>query len=239
VLIDKIQSNQRALEQTPIPRDLIWVGLRQAIWRSIAYVLPAISLSKKEGILLAKELYRLFISKLDCNRNFPLKLRYNSAHLLGLGFFDPYLEQGISKLKVLLTHGASPSITGKLLQHNIEQHQLELGLLQPMFSLSYDTYSHLTTKSWLTELWEFINHARLSVSCSELLLPHPQRQRDRSIMDIWLHDHNFSQSIQQALNRVRCYLQVMTVADLLTGDGKHIRFNYLHALHAPSTSIWI
>ena len=92
VLIDKIQSTHRALEQTPLPRDLTWVGLRQAIWRSIAYVLPAMSLSNKESILLAKELYRPIISKLGCNRYFPLKLRYNPAHLLGLGLFDPYLE---------------------------------------------------------------------------------------------------------------------------------------------------
>ena len=127
------------MAQSPLPRHLAWIGLRQAIWKSIEYVLPATTMTRSEATYLAKELYRPLLPKLGCNRNFPLKLRYNPAHLLGLGLFDPYLEQRISKLKVFFTHGASPSITGKLLQHNIEQNQLELCLFQPMFSLSYDT----------------------------------------------------------------------------------------------------
>ena len=108
------------------------------------YVLPTASLNVKDCKLLAKELYRPLLPKLGCNRNFPLLLRYNPSFLLGLGLYDPDIEQGVSKIELLITHGASTSMTGKLLLNLYEQHQLEVELFTPFFMLPYATYSVLT-----------------------------------------------------------------------------------------------
>ena len=133
VLITKIRDAHTTLEQAPLPRHLLWMGLKQAIWPSIAYVLPAISLSSQEIHTLAKELYRPILSRLGCNWNYPPLLRYNPSYLLGLNLFDPYIEQGISKLKMMVIHGSSLSMTGKLIQHLLEPHQLEIGMFDCFF----------------------------------------------------------------------------------------------------------
>ena len=77
VLNKKIQAVHQSLEKHPLPRHLAWIGLRQAVWKTVEYVLPAMKLSFKEAHSLAKELYRPLLPMLGCNRNFPLFL---SAH---------------------------------------------------------------------------------------------------------------------------------------------------------------
>ena len=83
-LISKVRQIHSAISKSPLPRHLNWIGLRQAIWKSIEYVLTATTLSRLEAAQLAKELYRPLLPKIGCNRNFPLLLRYNPPFLLGL-----------------------------------------------------------------------------------------------------------------------------------------------------------
>lgn len=62
------------MDRYPVPRHLVWLGLRQSLWKSIEYVLPATTMSRQDVDLIAKELYRPLLPKLGCNRNFPLLL---------------------------------------------------------------------------------------------------------------------------------------------------------------------
>ena len=97
-LIKKIRTIHTALDNNPLPRHLIWMGFKQAIWASISYVLPAMSLTLKDSLILNRELYRSLLPKIGCNRNFPLLLRYNPPYLTGLGLFDTFVEQGLAKI---------------------------------------------------------------------------------------------------------------------------------------------
>ena len=45
----KIQDYITALDQSSLPRDLVWTRLRRAVWRSILYGSPTVSLSKKQS----------------------------------------------------------------------------------------------------------------------------------------------------------------------------------------------
>ena len=138
------------MAQFPLPRHLAWIGLRQAIWKTIDYVLLATTMSRSKTILLAKELYRSLLPKLGCNRNFPFRLRYNPSYLLALDLCDPYLEQGLYKLLHLITHGGADTITGKLLQTSLEYNQLELGSFTLPFNLDYKECHFLTAHTWVT-----------------------------------------------------------------------------------------
>ena len=102
VLLAKIKDTHSSLSKQPLPRHLTWIALRQAIWKSVDYVLPATTFTSSESRELATALYRPILSRLGCNRNFPLLLRYNPPHLFGLGLFNPYWEQGFAKIELLV-----------------------------------------------------------------------------------------------------------------------------------------
>ena len=73
-LISTVRTIHSDMCKSPLPRHLVWIGLRQAIWKSIEYVLTATTLSRSEAAQLVKELYRPLLPKLGCNRNYPLLL---------------------------------------------------------------------------------------------------------------------------------------------------------------------
>lgn len=105
-------------------------------------------------------------------------------------------------------------------------------------SLSYPKYSFLTTSSWLTEIWEFISTHKITLLCSESITPASQRTGDMAIMDICCNEMTLPQVTIAALNRERCYLQVFSLADVVTGDGKTIQYSCLNRLRDTSTSNW-
>ena len=53
-IIDKVREVHAHLTTSPLSHHIIWIGLKQAIWRSIEYVLPAALLNVKDCKLLAK-----------------------------------------------------------------------------------------------------------------------------------------------------------------------------------------
>ena len=237
-LIATIRTIHKDMAKNPLPRHLNWIALKQSIWKTIEYVLPATTFTRAEAANLAKELYRPLLPRLGCNRNFPLLLRYNPSFLFGLGLHDPFLEQGLRKLELLLTHGGLDTMTGKLFQTSLEHHMLELGSFTSMFSLSYNSHKCLATPTWLTVLWEFVSEHDIQLSnCSHVRLS-PSRLHDRAIMDIFILDHDFRASDLTSINRVRCYLEVYSLADIATGDGTMIRQCYKAGLRGDTYSTW-
>ena len=195
-------------------------------------------MSREEAKGVAKELYRPLLPKLGCNRNFPILLRYNPSWLLGLGLYDPFLEQGLTKLLHFITHSGSSTISGNLFLTSLEHHQLEVGQFTSLFDLRYASHNFLTSKTWLTCLWEFVSEHDIKLSSSSPRRPQPLRQGDKAIMDIFLNDYNLPKKMLQSINRVRCHLKVFSIADIATGDGMKIRSIYSVGTASNRQSIW-
>lgn len=236
--IEKIRKTHESMRQCPLPRHLIWMSFKQSIWKSIEYTLPATTFTKEESISLCKELYRPLLPKLGCNRNFPLLLRYNPPHLLGLGLKDPYFEQGMAKLLFLIKYGGSNTMEGKLLASSIEHHQLEVGSFTPLFQLDYKRYKPLTTNTWVTSLWEFISEHKINIKNQSYSQPGIIREHDRAIMDCLMQREELKETFLKSVNRVRCYTKLFSLADIVSGDGKKIRKTFMDKEIKPLESIW-
>ena len=66
----------------------------------------------------------------------------------------------------------------------MEQHQLEIGTFTPFLQLSHTEFSYLTTSSWLTELWEFINEFDIHLRADDTNTLNGLRINDKPIMEI-------------------------------------------------------
>ena len=58
-------------------------------------------------------------------------------------------------------------------------------------------------------------------------------------MDIFINSHLLPLSTLISINRVRCYLQVLALSDITTGDGSRISQCYLLGDKGSSCSTWI
>ena len=111
---------------------------------------------------------------------------------------------------------------GQLIRASIEKLQLEVGILDPVLSLPFPEYGAWVTKGWITTVWEFCSASGLVLRWDSEVRLLPSREHDSSIMQFCLEITQNKERLIR-LNRVRCYLQVITVADIVTGNGFLIR----------------
>jgi hypothetical protein len=79
------------------------------------------------------------------------------------------LESQHSYLNIMffLCHVRFNDKTGNMLALTIAHMQMELGISEQFVTLQYADHSHLITHTWVTQLWEFLNRAHITLGCSD------------------------------------------------------------------------
>ena len=222
-----------------IPRNLARKALDMMIWPSLRYPLPASNLTERQGEQITKAFYRNILPSLGACRNYPTVFRHAPAALNGLALPHPHVEQGIAHICLVLMHGAIDTPTGSLLRASLEQAQLEVGLGTSFLSVPFELYGFLLTDCLWSAIWSFISEHNISLSNPDQVLPKRQRQRDEFIMERLVQLTTLSQSELISCNRCRLAMEAVTLADIVTGDGKRIRGDSIGAhISATHPSTW-
>ena len=150
-----------------------------------------------------------------------------------VGLTNPYWEHGFTHIDIFLNHGGCDTITGKLLTTALEQHQLAIGRITSMLSLSYNDLHHFTEPSWVTNTWKFICEFNIQLKCNDLPSLAFPREHDRTITETLKETCDMSTKEEIAVNRIRCYLQVLTIANIAAGCGTQINHMYLDGKQTP------
>ena len=147
---------------------------------------------------------------------------YAPTYVGGLGLPHIYLEQGIAHIKLWLEYEISNTMTGKLMRIAMDQLQLKVGLFIPVLTENFDHYGGLATVSWIRTLCEFC--FRIGIQLIYKVEPRvkPSQVWDEEIMVI-LQKLNISDMLLNRFNRVRKYLQVVSMEDIVTGRGDEIQ----------------
>jgi hypothetical protein len=155
-----------------LPRHLAHHGFYSPMmWASLKYLLPACTITEKQGITITKELYKALLPKMGTNCTYPTVYRRAPAALQGLGLPRLHIKQGISQIRQVLMHGTIDSTTGILMQVSFEHAQLEVGISVPFLSASFDFYGVLLTDSWWRSVWEFTWRHRIQLSMTSPDIP--------------------------------------------------------------------
>ena len=96
-------------------------------------------------------------------KTLPLEYQYSPMMMQGLEMPNIFTMQGIEHIMMVLSHGGQTTQIGKYLTCAIEGIQLECGLFQPIFALSYKKYEGLVTDSTLKFIWKFITSNGLDI----------------------------------------------------------------------------
>ena len=98
--------------------------------------------------------------------------------------------------------------------------KIELGLPGNLFSAPYTQTQCLVTNSWLKDLWKFTSEHGIIIQDHSPPLS-VSSDKDQFIMTICL-EHNIPRRDLIRINKCRKYLKVLTVGDIITGDGQTI-----------------
>ena len=141
----------------------------------------------------------------------------------GLGITSLHTSQQVQHILTVLKHGGTNTITGNLITQSLELLKLEIGISRPLHDINFQKISHLATDSWVKNTWLFLEEHNMEIN------EEPQftllREGDAYLMDI-VYDSEGPPRFFPAINRCRLFHKVLTLSDLLTGQGNKVR-NYL------------
>ena len=230
-LIKKMQDKAdewigRAKESHLGRRD-IWFLLERQLWMGLKYGLCCHS---SEWRFLEKVLHKQWHQLVPMGgviRSAPVPLRQLDAGFFGIGCPHVGVECFVEQVNKMLMHYGCSSSVGFGCKVSVEYMILELGVAFQPFQASYKKYSKRLTKCWLKSLWEkcqmFGVQIILNLKEDDIRFP---RAGDKWIM-LEFERIGCCGDMLERLNRVRIYMQVLFLSDVLGANGKNLDKQYL------------
>ena len=138
--------------------------------------------------------------------------------------------------KLFLGHIRNKDETGDLLLTDLEFTQVHSGLEHSILhSHTPLTFLLWTEKTWMTDYKRILHHTQGEIKIDKQWLPSRQRKHDRFLMNAF-STFTSDKSLLQILNNCRLYLQIFTLSDITSSDGRTLLKHPLNGHKSPHFS---
>jgi hypothetical protein len=210
---------QSILKTSNLQKNEVHVLYRSIYIPTIRYILQSSSLKREELHQATQGARQMFISKMGYNRNTSCSVIFGSKSLGGLGFQDPYVEQGLLNVQAMINALTDKSMIGQITRIAFENWQWHVGIGQEV--LEYNDYQLIYDESaWFKATKEFMREHNIQIRIKQERFPR-LRENDRYIMEVALTMKLNNRQLK-LLNRCRLFLGVITIADITNEQGTHI-----------------
>jgi hypothetical protein len=204
---------------SPLSRQDAYLAYLLYFIPQIGYSLPVMTFTRDECNFIQSPALRATLSKLHLNQNTARSIIFGPSLYGGLSIPDLYFFQGIGQLQLLIHHLSSKDEISSLILIDLSYVQLLTGATTPFLHLQHKRYSQWFECGWVMSIWEFTSTLKLELHIRQAFHPKLSREHDVAIMEVFLF-LSLPPTTLKILNACRCYLQVITVADIATADGK-------------------
>ena len=136
--------------------------------------------------------------------------------------------QRVHHVSDIAEHLWKKDLTGKLLQCNLEQLQIEIDNNDPILASNITKKEHyLLTDLYVWSTWQFMSLENIQLEDNTPSIPLLQ-EKDQCLMTAFANNTKIPKSALQTLNKCRLYLQAFTLSDITSGDGTKIRDEAWH-----------
>ena len=179
---------------------------------SMRYQLAALAVDIEDLHTIQSKIIPVILQKLHLNRNLPTAIRHSPISPGGVDLYDLRTEAGIEAIKYLRNAIYSQSEAGQLILTNIQNSQLESGIIQPILEHPEIHLAYLTP-TWITSIRQYLHCHNLTITLTATHNIQLKGQTDQTIMTAE-HLQRYSPQQQKDINLVRIHLQVHILADL-------------------------
>ena len=177
---------------------------------------PPDALDEKMG-----KVYYEALPFLGFNRHINTEYRTLPRQFQGANLRQWSVEKMSKDIALLLDHWGSDSTLGMAFALVYEDFLMEVGLDGNILDRSFSKLSPLASHSWFKILWEYCDKYQVKLTFNEKFHIPKLRQNDRALMELFL-DAGLPMETLIILNRVRRYLRVHSLADILMADGSTV-----------------
>jgi hypothetical protein len=225
----------RKWEHRTSTHKLTWAQARIAsqatLGKTLSYPLLATAFNEKECKTLQKQFLSTMLGKVGVVRTAPALLACAPTQLGGFGLLSFEIDQLISHIGMILQHGPNnESITGSLLRTSFEYLAIEMGFQGDPLSLIPQPY--VTQQTWTNQILCALRKHNVQI-VSDFGRLMPWTRNDVFIMEEVAKQTN-SPSTVAIINKVRLYLQVTTLSDMISADGTIFDVNLLKGERSTS-----
>jgi len=199
------------------------IAVSAMINSTIRYPLGASALSGQQFKEIAKVMLDAALPKTGVVRNAAKAIVYAANNMVGFGLKDIHVTQLIEHIKLLLGHGPTATVAGRLLKNVAEATNIEQRGRGNIFSSAVDKYpwvEHNWIWSTIQDMRTYKIHLHNDIEKLETW-----RINNVFLMDeIHLkHSDYFDKSDLQRINYVRLHLKVNTLSDVTNATGDQIK----------------
>jgi hypothetical protein len=193
---------------------------------AMTYSLLPMNLNEKTLDAIQCKATTQFTRKFGFEMTFPKDIVHSPLSFGGLGVHQLYTECYKTKMHTLKCHtNIKPTSSTENIIININLAQIHSGRITPIFE-SKDRLEYVQDH-WFEYIRNFIHELNGKLIIKNIWHPTLSREYDKTIMqDYAYHIKNFNE--WKCINNWRLYLQVTTIADITTYNGKFIRRKYLN-----------
>ena len=195
--------------------------VRTTILKTLEYPSALTHLSYSEWGTIMSPVLQVCLPKAGVCRNFPRDRVFAPLQFQGLDLPHPFATQTFRQLDMLLRHPANRTQTNRYLSAVLQSHQLETGTSFGILQQDYSNTGILASDTWVKRCWKQLEELDIFVAC-DTPIPATRCSGDSLLMEIFM-EAEVNQDDLLWLNWCRLYLQVVTVSDLLTANGRAIR----------------
>jgi hypothetical protein len=219
----------------PLDQYAAWTVLNSIAHSKLRYPLPATTFSEKSWNSIFWPVLNVLLPKCAIARRFPRALLYGPGSILGLNLPSLFLQQGIHHVSDIVDHLWHTDVTGHFIRSSIENLHLELGFASFSFALDVHLIKTLVlTESWIVETLKFMSQHNISINLGFPEFP-LRRQHDSFLMTALYHS-TIPRTQWKSFNKCRIFLQVLSLADICTGNGTSIRSSCFKGIFDPGSS---
>lgn len=132
----------------------------------------------------------------------PRQVVYGSKYFGGIGLKHLYFEQGCLSIQELIYRLRIQNESSKILQISLQSSHQERGSKLPVLSFPNRT-PKLLTKTWATNIWDFMTENNLSLIIPEIQTIPVLRQGDVHLMDLCCSEYK---SIIIIISKINLFL---------------------------------
>ncbi len=147
---------------------MMWFSVDRQLWPSVKYGLCCSMATLSELELVLLPFYRAMLPLGGIVRTAPKGIQQLDRGFYGAGLPHPGVEAIVEQLNKLLMHYGCRTALGTELQTSIGLLLVELGMSFQPLQLSYATFRHMVTTSWLKQVWEKLDRFKFAVMVHNL-----------------------------------------------------------------------
>jgi len=185
------------------------------------YSIGVTTLAKDKWNKIQKKSIPAILNKLGLNKNFPRRVAFGPKELCGQSLLDMSVEQGVQKMMDFVNNVFARTSVGNMMLIELRHLQLESGsgfhlLEAPAMRIPF------LTLCWTTAMQDFMAENQMKLEVTKAKVLPLCREGDRYLMDDFRALQNLDDADLYDINRVRIFLQVMTLSDNVDAAGLSI-----------------